>query len=376
MDATSVDGIRPKGSACAGDDPAPAGPAPAQAAFRWSGLERRRSGVLVEVPEPWRGAGAYRRMVFHEVLARSVLNRVPERSPAPFRWTVNAYRGCSHACTYCFARPTHGYLGFDAGAGFDREIVVKVNAAPVLRRQLAPGRWRGQAIAMGTNTDPYQAAEGRYRITRAILEVLVERANPFGLLTKSTLVLRDLDVLVEASRQTAARVDLSIGCLDDDVWRLTEPGTPPPRQRVQAVAKLRAAGVDSGVLVAPVQPGLSDHPDQIEAVVDAVLAAGAARVSVGGLRLSGEVRRHHLAALGAQRPELARRYRRAVPTSAVTPRFLEHLERKVTAAGAVWGNRWAARPGGEHGEAEVWSPGTAVTLRRPVDTAQLALEFG
>ena len=309
--------------------------------FRWSAVQRRTEGVLFEVPEPWRGAGAYRSMRFHEVLARSVLNRVPATSPAPFRWTINAYRGCSHACTYCFARPTHTYLGFDAGAGFDREIVVKVNAAEVLRRQLAPSRWRGEAVAMGTNTDPYQAAEGRYRITRGIIEALTERANPFALLTKSTLVLRDLDVLVAAAGEAAVRVDLSIGCLDEDVWRLTEPGTPPPRQRVRALAKLRDAGLDSGVLIAPIQPGLSDHPDQIEAVVDAVLAAGAARVSVGGLRLSGEVRQHHLAALGEALPALARRYRAGVPRPATTQAFLAHLEAKVVAAGSIWGNRWA-----------------------------------
>ena len=334
--------------------------------FRWSGMQRRSEGVLFEVPEPWRGAGAYRSMRFHEVLARSVLNRVPASSPAPFRWTINAYRGCSHACTYCFARPTHTYLGFDAGPGFDREIVVKVNAVEVLRRQLSPARWRGEAIAMGTNTDPYQAAEGCYRLTRGIIEVLAERANPFGLLTKSTLVLRDLDVLVAASAVAPVRVDLSIGCLDERVWRLTEPGTPPPRQRVRALARLRDAGLDAGVLVAPVQPGLSDHPDQVEEVVDAVLAAGASRVSVGGLRLSGDVRRHHLAALGEADPALARRYRTGVPPSVASPAFLAHLETKVVAAGSVWGSRWSREPAEQ-----------AVALRGSVPPPeQLALELG
>lgn len=337
--------------------------------FRWSTVQRRREGVLFEVPEPWRGAGAYRSMRFHEVLARSVLNRVPASSPAPFRWTINPYRGCSHACSYCFARPTHTYLGFDAGVGFDREIVVKVNAAEVLRRQLAPARWRGEAIAMGTNTDPYQAAEGCYRITRGIIEVLAERANPFALLTKSTLVLRDVDVLVAAAALAPVRVDLSIGCLDDEVWRLTEPGTPPPRQRVRALRKLRAAGLDSGVLVAPVQPGLSDHPDQIEAVVDAVLAAGAARVSVGGLRLSGDVRRHHLAVLGAARPGLAKRYGNGVPRPVTSAAFLDHLEAKVVAAGSVWGNRWSART------APAELP-VAIRPGRRTAGEQLALEFG
>ena len=166
-------------------------------------------------------------MEFLHVRARRIINEV-KGSPFGFRYTINAYRGCSHACTYCFARPTHAYLGLDADRDFERRIVVKVNAVSHLRSELDPRRWAGELIAMGTNTDPYQRAEGKYRLTRGIVEVLTESANPFSILTKSTLVLRDLDLLAEAARRTAVRVNLSIGTLDEEVWRATEPGTPHP----------------------------------------------------------------------------------------------------------------------------------------------------
>jgi DNA repair photolyase len=175
----------------------------------------------------------------------------------------------------CFARPTHDYLGFGLGQDFDAKIVVKTNAVELALAETAPGRWAGNRIAMGTNTDPYQKAEGKYRLTRGIIEVLTERQNPFSILTKSTLVLRDLDVLTEAAARTDVVVDLSIPTLDEDVWRRTEPGAPHPRQRVEAVRRLNEAGISSGVLIAPVLPGISDRPDQLRAVAEAVVDAGA-----------------------------------------------------------------------------------------------------
>ena len=159
--------------------------------------------------------------------ARSIINKVDVPWLA-FAHSINVYRGCSHACVYCFARPTHAYLGLDIGEDFDRRIVVKINAAEVLRAELSPRRWAGEAIAMGTNTDPYQRCEGKFRLTRQVLEVLVEFANPFSILTKSTLALRDLDLIAEAAQRTEVRIDFSVGTLDEDVWRLTEPGTPAP----------------------------------------------------------------------------------------------------------------------------------------------------
>ncbi len=213
----------------------------------------------------------------------------------------------------CFARPSHAWLDLDTGRDFERRIVVKINAVERLRAELAPRRWAGDHIAMGTNTDPYQRCEGKYRLTRGIVEVLTEAANPFSILTKSTLVLRDLDLLAEAARRTEVRVNLSIGTLDEDVWRLTEPGTPHPRQRARAVERLNAAGVPCGVLVAPVLPGLSDRPAQLEAVARASAEAGAVSVSTVLLHLRPGVKEPFLASLAVTHPHLVERYARLYP---------------------------------------------------------------
>ncbi|HWC37997.1 MAG TPA: radical SAM protein [Acidimicrobiales bacterium] len=267
------------------------------------------------------GRGEYRGLEFLHVNARRVINEVPAASRMPFRYTINAYRGCSHSCAYCFARPTHEYLGLNIGEDFDRRIVVKVNAVERVRAELADPRWCGEPIAMGTNTDPYQRAEGKYRLTRGIVDALVAAENPFSILTKSTLVLGDLDRLAEGARRTSVRANLSVGTLDESVWRTSEPGTPHPRQRVAAVARLNEAGVPCGVLIAPVLPGLSDHPDQLEEVVDACVEAGAVSISTNALHLRPGVREHYLAWLERTHPELVddhlRRYRRSayLPTS-------------------------------------------------------------
>lgn len=210
----------------------------------------------------------------------------------------------------CFARPSHTYLGLDADHDFESQIVVKVNAVSRLRSELDPRRWRGEPIAMGTNTDPYQRAEGKYHLTRGIVEVLTELANPFSVLTKSTLVLRDLDLLARAARATDVHVDLSVGTLDEDVWHATEPGTPHPRRRLRAVEQLNEAGIPCGVLVAPVLPGLSDGDDQLDAVVSAAVAAGARTVSPVLLHLRPGVRDVYLDRLAATHPHLVAETRR------------------------------------------------------------------
>jgi DNA repair photolyase len=254
----------------------------------------------------------------------------------PFRFTINAYRGCSHACVYCFARPTHEYLGLNSGEDFDRKLVVKVNAVERLRAELAGRRWRGDAIAMGTNTDPYQRCEAKYHLTRGLVEVLAAAANPFSILTKSTLILRDLDLLTAAAARTPVRVNLSIGTLDDKVWKGTEPGTPHPRRRVEAVARLNAAGVPCGVLVAPVLPGISDGVDQLAQVVEACVGAGAVSISAAPLHLRPGVREHFMAWLAAARPELVedyqRRYRRAYLPAREHEEVVAMVKRLVTTA--------------------------------------------
>src|SRR3954464_13383945 len=185
--------------------------------------DRAGSGVERHV-----GTGEFRGMEFLHVNARRIINEVPAASRMPFRFTINAYRGCSHACAYCFARPTHDYLGLDIGRDFEQKIVVKINAVERLQAELSSRTWRSEHIAMGTNTDPYQRCEGKYHLTRGVVKVLNERHNPFSILTKSTLILRDIDLLVEARRYADVHASLSIGTLDDHVWRTTEPGTPHP----------------------------------------------------------------------------------------------------------------------------------------------------
>jgi DNA repair photolyase len=220
----------------------------------------------------------------------------------------------------CFARPTHTYLDLDADRDFERRIVVKVNAVSRLRYELDPRRWAGDMIAMGTNTDPYQRAEGKYRLTRGIVEALAEHANPFSILTKSTLVLRDVELLAEAARRTDVRVNLSIGTLDEAVWRTTEPGTPHPAQRVRAVEQLNAAGVPTGVLVAPVLPELSDGREQLEAVVRACVGAGARSISSVLLHLRPGVKEVFLGHLANSHPHLLPSYRRRYRDRAYAPR--------------------------------------------------------
>jgi DNA repair photolyase len=204
----------------------------------------------------------------------------------------------------CFARPTHDYLGLNIGEDFDRKIVVKVNAVDRVRAEVRAPKWEGESIAMGTNTDPYQRCEGKYRLTRGIITALSDAANPFSILTKSTLILRDLDVLVAAAERTSVRTSFSIGTLDAEVWRLTEPGTPHPRQRIEAVRRLNAAGIPCGVLVAPVLPGLSDRPEQIRQVVEACVDAGATSVGAVALHLRPGVREHYFSWLEQARPDL------------------------------------------------------------------------
>jgi DNA repair photolyase len=220
----------------------------------------------------------------------------------------------------CFARPTHDYLGLNIGEDFETKIVVKVNAVERLRAELASANWSGDLIAMGTNTDPYQAAEGKYHLTRGIIGVLAEARNPFSILTKSTLVLRDLPDLITAAKRTSVRLDFSIGTLDRDVWRSTESGTPPPERRMDAVRRLNEAGIPCGVLVAPILPGLSDREEQIREVIEACVAAGAKSVTAVPLHLRGPVKEHYFSWLQRTHPELLARHQRLFAHGAYQPR--------------------------------------------------------
>jgi len=270
----------------------------------------------------------FRGMEFIEVEAKTVLNHVPGGA-MPFSWTINPYRGCSHACVYCFARPTHTYLNMDPGRDFETKIVVKVNAPQVLRRELAAPRWNGDHVAMGTATDPYQRAEGRYRLMPGIIAALGGARNPFSILTKGTLILRDLEPLVEAARTASVSAAFSIGTLDDDVWRRTEPGTPHPRERMRAVAALNAAGIPCAVLMAPILPGISDRPRMLREVVAAAIDAGAPTISPILLHLRPGVREGFEAWLTDTYPELVDRYGDLYPKAYASAAARKELGRRV-----------------------------------------------
>jgi DNA repair photolyase len=257
---------------------------------------------------------------FYEVRAKSVLNRVPAASRMPFRWTINPYRGCSHACVYCFARPTHKYLDFNAGRDFEKEIVVKVNAPEVLRAELARPSWKREHVALGTNTDPYQWVEGRYRLMVGIWEAMRDAGNPCSVLTKSPLLLRDLELMLEIAARASFSASLSIPTLEEKAWRASEPHTPHPRARLEAVAELNRAGIPTGVLIAPLMPGINDSPQQVERLLDEATAAGATSIGGIALHLRGEVRGVFIDWLKSQRPDLVPRYERLYQRGAYAPR--------------------------------------------------------
>jgi DNA repair photolyase len=251
----------------------------------------------------------FRGMTFYEVHAKSIINRVPEASRMPFRWTINPYRGCGHGCVYCFARKTHTYLDLDAGHDFDSKIVVKVNAPHLARRELTAARWRGEHVAMGTNVDCYQRAEGRYRLMPGIIGALRDAANPFSILTKGTLILRDLDLIADAAEVTDVGLNVSVGFVDQELSRLIEPGTPSPRRRLGVCAALTDRGLRCGVLMGPILPFLSDSPAQLAAAVREAAAAGAASVTPIVLHLRPGAREWFQRWLREHYPDLVPAYR-------------------------------------------------------------------
>jgi DNA repair photolyase len=308
----------------------------------------------------------FRGMTFFEVHARSIINRVPESSRVPFRWTINPYRGCSHGCVYCFARSTHTYLDLDAGHDFDSKIVVKVNAPDLVRKELAARKWPGEHIAMGTNVDCYQRAEGRYRLMPGILQALADARNPFSILTKGTMILRDLDLLVQAAAVTDVGLSVSVGCTDEELWRTLEPGTPSPQRRLGVCAALTGRGLPCGVLMGPVVPFLSDSPAQLDATVRQVADAGASHVSPIVLHLRPGAREWFLAWLARHHPSLVPRYRDLYRTGAYAPQAYQRrigeqvralAERHGVGRGAPSRRAWRSRPAVSPGRAD--GPGDA-----------------
>ena len=298
---------------------------------------------------------------FYEVRAKSVLNRVPKQSRVPFEWTVNPYRGCSQGCTYCFARPTHTYLDFNAGRDFEKEIVVKVNAPEVLAAELRRPSWKRQHIAMGTNTDNYQWVESKYKLMPGIWQALIDTRTPGSILSKSPLVLRDIELMKQVPDISAS---FSVPTLDEKPWRASEPHTPHPRARLEAVAELNRQGIPCGILVAPLMPGINDDPKQVEKILE--LAAEAGAVSVGGipLHLRGEVRQVFLEWLRSYRPDLVERYERLYSRGAYVNRAERERIARLISDG--WrGRRREALPR--------WRPSERPAEAEPAPASQQAL---
>jgi DNA repair photolyase len=266
----------------------------------------------VQVPE-------FPGLTFHEVRAKSALNHVPGESAMPFPWTINPYRGCSHACKYCFARKTHEWLELDSGNDFDTQIVVKTNLVEVLRRELARPSWKREHVALGTNTDPYQRAEGRYKLMPGVIRALAEAGTPFSILTKGTLLRRDVPLLAAASRNVPVGLGVSIAIWDDDLHTALEPGVPTPRARLDLVKTLADAGLPCGVFLAPVLPGLTDDAASLDAALGAIAAAGATGVTVIPLHLRPGAREWFMAWLRGAHPELVPRYERLYARRAYVP---------------------------------------------------------
>ncbi|MEX0761185.1 MAG: radical SAM protein [Dehalococcoidia bacterium] len=264
------------------------------------------------------------------------MNRV-HGSRLPFRWTLNPYRGCQHACVYCFARSTHEFLGYDSGSQFDSRIVVKVNMPGVLREELRKPGWQRESVAIGTACDPYEPVERRYEITRQVLKVLIDAANPASIVTKSVLVKRDIDLLKELSSVAQVRVNFSVGTLDEKVWRTTEPGTPRPLRRLEAMQDLVEAGVPAGVLMAPVIPMLSDSEESMEAVIRAAVEHKAQFLAPNVLHLRPGSKEWFMPFLREAYPHLLPEYQRMYRGSYAPHRYTDQVVAKINELRERWG---------------------------------------
>ncbi|MFA5911429.1 MAG: radical SAM protein [Vicinamibacterales bacterium] len=253
--------------------------------------------------------GAVRRgdaATYQEIRCRSALNRV--KGMPFFKWTLNPYRGCTHGCHYCFARQYQTQLELNAGDDFASVIFVKTNFVEVLRRELDRPSWIKESIGFGTATDPYQPIEGKYKLSRGVLEALRDAATPVGIVTKGPMIVRDIDVLKDLSARASCRVHISVPTVDEDAWEKLEPGVAHPMQRLRAVRQLVDAGIDCGVLMAPIVPGFSTHPSKIERTIKAIADSGARSVGAMVMHLKGGARDHFMGLLSREYPHMVDRY--------------------------------------------------------------------
>ncbi len=260
-------------------------------------------------------------ITFHEVLAKSALNRVPGQSSMPFGWTVNPYRGCSHACVYCFARSSHTYLDLDEGKDFDSQVIVKVNVAEVLAKELAKPTWGRHAVALGTNTDPYQRAEGRYSLMPGIIDALASSGTPMSILTKGTLLRRDIPSLVDASSQIPVDIAMSVAIYDDELQRSIEPGTPSASARLATVRAAVDAGLRCSVFMMPILPHLTDSREHLDRALGLISESGATSVLYTALHLRPGVKGWFMEWLEREHPHLVSHYQGLYPgTSSYAPK--------------------------------------------------------
>jgi DNA repair photolyase len=262
-----------------------------------------KEGGISALPDARRRGDA---ATYQEVRCKSALNRV--KGKAYMQWSLNPYRGCTHGCHYCFARRYHAHLELGAGDQFASVIFVKTNFVEVLRRELDRPSWKKESIGFGTATDPYQPIEGTYKISRGVLEALRDAATPVGIVTKGPMVVRDIDVLQELSKVATCRVHMSVPTVDEDAWDTLEPGVAHPMQRLKAVRQLVDAGIDCGVLMAPIVPGFSTQPAKLERTVKAIADSGATSVGAMVMHMDGGTRDHFMALLQREYPDLVAQY--------------------------------------------------------------------
>ena len=283
-------------------------------------------------------------VTYEEIECKGALNRVRVPSMPSMRWSLNPYRGCQHACVYCFARGNHEYLGYNTGRDFDRRIIVKTNLVPVLRRELRRPGWRREHVTIGTACDPYQQAELKYGLTRGALQAFRDHASPCSLITKSPNIVRDLPVLRELSSVAECTVLFSVATLREEVWRHIEPETATPQHRLEAMARLAEAGVRCGVLLAPIIPSLTDDAENLEAVVRAAQEHGASFLGDNVLYLKPGTKEWFMPFLRETYPHLLPQYERFYRGAYAPRRYTEEVTSIVQALRERWGLATGQQP--------------------------------
>jgi len=291
---------------------------------------------------------------YQEIHCRSALNRV---KGMPFSWTLNPYRGCTHACHYCFARRYQTHFELGPGDEFSSMIFVKTNFVDVLRRELDDPKWTRDLAALGTATDPYQPIEGHYKLSRGTLQALVAGRTPVGLITKGPMIVRDIDVLQDLSKvTTGSTIYVSVPTTDDDAWRRLEPGTAHPLQRLRAVRAMVDAGIEAGVLMSPLVPGFTTQPAKLEATVKAIADHGARFVGANLLFLDGGTRDHFMRFLASDFPALVDQYDRLYASKYAPKDYTERVRKTVGMLKARYGVQNRRRQDEREGESRVTAP--------------------